>query len=193
MDDKSWLVVKAQAYGIAVYGALTVERLYVSLNMPNIAYESEETGEVYSSVAIQVHNHPKGILTVKDSDITVFQSGVVNAAWLDMTNSSLSFSAAEFVPGYASGIYIMNYGELTEPEALIKLKSSNITFTHDIAISFAVSLEDGTEYYVNTGMEGSEILSAYPSLEALLEDIAADGYGGMIEKDSYSSFEILTR
>ncbi len=189
VDGKSWLVVKGQAYGIAVYGALTVESLNLSLYMPEIAYVSEETGEVYSSVAILVHNHPKGILTVKDSDIWVFQSGVVNVAWLDMTNSNLSFSAAEFVPGYASGIHMMNYRELSEPEALIKLKNSGITFTHDIAISFAVSLEDGTEYYVNTSLETTEISSAYSSLDALLADISTNGYSGMIDMDSYSSIE----
>ncbi len=192
VDDKGWLVAKGQAYGIAVYGALTVESLNLSIYMPEMAYVSEETGEVYSSIAILVHNHPKGIFTVKDSDIWVFQSGVINVAWLDMTNSTLSFSAPEFVPGYASGIDIMNYGVMTEPEALIKLKNSNITFTHDIAIAFAVSLEDGTEYYVNTSLDQHEIMSAYPSLEALLADVSADGYSGMIDMDSYSSIVTLT-
>ncbi len=188
-NDSSWLMVTAQAYGISVYGVLTVESLNLSLAMPQIAYVSEETGEVYSSVAIQVHNHPKGIFRVIDSDIWVFQSGVVNVAWLDMTNSTLSFSAAEFVPGYASGIDMMNYGGLTEAEALIKLKNSNITFTHDIAIAFAVSLEDGTEYYVNTSLDQHEIMSAYSSLDAFLADVAANGYSGMIDMDSYSSIE----
>ncbi len=187
VDDKSWLMAKSEACGISVYGALTVERLNLNVLMPQMSYDSQ--GTLYSSVAIRVHNHPKGILTVKDSDITVFQSGVVNVAWLDMTNSNLSFSAPEFVPGYASGIDIMNYRELSEPEALIKLKNSNITFTHDIAIAFAVSFEDGTEYYVNTSLETTEISSAYSSLDALLADISTKGYSGMIDMDSYSSIE----
>ncbi len=187
VDDKSWLMAKSEACGISVYGALTVESLNLNVLMPQMSYDSQ--GTVYSSVAIQVHNHPKGILTVKDSDITVFQSGVVNVAWLDMTNSNLNFSAAEFVPGYASGIDIMNYGKLSEPEALITLKNSGITFTHDIAIAFAVSLEDGTEYYVNSSLEITEISSAYSSLDALLADISTKGYSGMIDIDSYSSIE----
>ncbi len=182
----SKLTVVGQAYGIAVYGALTVDSLDIDITMPTAAYTDPETGYAYDAVALQVHNHPKGILTVIGSDITV-NGGVVNAAWLDMTSSNLKFTAKRFVPGYSSGLHIMNYSVLTEKEALITLANSHISFTHDIAIALAVSLEDGTEYYVNTSLDEHAILSAYASLEAFLADVSDKGYDGMISLDGNSS------
>ncbi len=188
IDESSQLIITGQVYGIAVYGALTVNDLDITVDMPMAFTEDQETGEVYGAVALQVHNHPKGILTVDDSDITV-NGGVVNVAWLNMTNSNLIFEAKEFVPGYSSGIDIMNYNAMTNPESLIVLQDSHISFTHDIAIAFAVSLTDGTEYYVNTSLEKSEISAAYPSLDAFLADVAVNGYSGMVEMDDSSSIE----
>ncbi len=188
IDESSQLMITGQVYGIAVYGALTVNDLDISINMPMANYADPETGIVYGAVALQVHNHPKGILTVRDADISV-NGGVVNVAWLNMTNSNLIFEAKEFVPGYSSGIDIMNYNAMTNPESLIVLQDSHISFTHDIAIAFAVSLTDGTEYYVNTSLEKSEISAAYPSLDAFLADVAVNGYSGMVEMDDNSSIE----
>ncbi len=188
VSSDSRLTVIGQGYGIAVYGALTVQSLDVNINMPTAFMKDPETGMVYGAVALQVHNHPKGILTVNDSDI-VINGGVVNAAWLNMTNSHLTFTAEEFVPGYSDGLFIMNYSAMTDREALIVLKNSHIVFTHDIAIAFAVSLEDGTEYYVNTSLEKAEIPATYPSLDALLADVAVKGYSGMVEIDGNSSIE----
>ncbi len=185
VDGESKLIINGQAYGIAVYGALTVNDLDLQVDMPIYSYVDPEFG-AYAVVAIQVHNHPKGIFTVTNSDIVV-SNGVVNAAWLDMTNSNLTFTAKEFVSGYASGLDIMNYYTLTGQEPLLTLKNSHITFTHDIAISFAVSLTDGTEYYVNTSLDEHAILATYPSLEALLADISAKGYSEMVVMDEDSS------
>ncbi len=185
VNSSARLIVNGGAYGIAVYGALTLEGLEVELNMPS--YNDPTTGELYAGVALQVHNHPKGILTVEDSDIVV-NGGVVNAAWLVMTNSDLTFTKETFVPGYSSGLDIMNYAQLTEREALIVLKSSNISFAHGIAIAFAVSVNDDT-FYVNTSMDKSAILSAYPTLDALLADVNAKAYSGMITVDADSSIK----
>ncbi len=185
VDGESKLIINGQAYGIAVYGTLTVKDLDLQVDMPTSSYVDPEFG-AYAVVAIQVHNHPEGIFTVTNSDIVV-SNGVVNAAWLDMTNSNLTFSAAVFTPGYATGLDIMNYNAITEQEPLLTLKNSHIAFTHDIAISFAVSLTDGTEYYVNTSLDEHAILAAYPSLEAFLADVAAKGYSEMIVMDETSS------
>ncbi len=188
------LIVNAKAYGIAVYGALTVDNVTVELNMPSTSYTDPEEGWVYDVVALQVHNHPKGILTVTDAYIDI-NGGVVNVAWLDMTNSELNFLTEEFVPGtYSSGLNIMNYYELTGPETLINLNSSYIFFKHDIAISIIVSLPgddpydsgDDIYYMVNTSLEEHVFISSYSSLREFLDDVAENGYSDMIVMDDAS-------
>ncbi len=185
-DTNSKLIVDAQAYGIAVYGALTIEQLDVEIHMPEELYVDSSTGLAYSGVALQVHNHPEGILTVTNADIVV-NSGVVNVAWLYMTNSHLIFTAEEFMPGYSSGLDIMNYYQLVETEALIVLTNSHISFARDIVISISVSLTDDTYYYVNTDIESVGFLSTYPSLDAFIADVDRHAYSGILAMDSSSS------
>ncbi len=191
------LIVNGQAYGIAVYGALTVDNLNLTINMPTDNYTDSEEGWVYDIVALQVHNHPRGILTATDADI-IISSGVVNVAWLDMTGSELLFTAKNFVPGtYTSGLHIMNYYELTGPEPLILLSNSRIAFNHEIAISIIVSLPgddpydsgDDIYYMVNTSLEEHIFISSYVSLRDFLADVDSHGYSGMVKMDDRSTIE----
>ncbi len=196
VSSNSKLIVNGQAYGIAVYGALTVDNLQLTIHMPTTNYTDPEEGWVYDVVALQVHNHPKGILTVTGNSNIVINGGVVNVAWLDMTDSEMLFGAKEFVPGtYCSGLHIMNYYELTGPETLIKLTNSRIAFNHEIAISIVVSLpgenpddsSDDVFYMVNTSLEEPVIMTSYVSLDDFLADVAANGYSEMVELDADSS------
>ncbi len=196
-NEKSWLMVTGQAYGIAVYGALTVDSVDINIYMPTTNYTDPDEGWVYDMVALQVHNHPKGILTVNDSTIAA-SGGVVNVAWLDMTDSELIFRTQEFVPGtYNSGLHIMNYYALTEPETLIQLTNSHITFDPDIAISIIASLpgedpndsSDDVYYMINTSIEDYGFISSYQSLRDFLADVDAHGYSGMVVMDGKSSIE----
>ncbi len=194
VNEQSKLIINGQAYGIAVYGALTVDKLDVEINMPDIP---DNTGSEYAyhMVALQVHNHPKGVLTVTNSDIIV-NGGLVNVAWLKMTDSNLTLTAEKFVANsYASGLYIMNYSELVDREALIVLTNSHISFAHDIAIAIAASVNDGsldsilddTLYLVNVGINNEGVVSTYSSLEAFFADVNTNGYVGMVMIDGKSS------
>ncbi len=181
------LRVNVQGYGIAVYGALTVDNLSVELEGPATAYKDPETGWTYDAVVLQVHNHPRGILTVNNSEITV-KSGVVNAAWLDMTNSEMVFRGVAELPGYSHGLHIMNYYEMTSPETLITLKNSDILFRDGITVSVEASLADGeTFYYINTSEEKSGFLRSYKSWRDFMNDAEAYGYSGMVSIDENSS------
>ncbi len=189
VNGSSKLYVEAYGYGIAAYGKLNIENLRLEISMPMADAKDPETGMIYGAVALQVHNHPKGILTVVNSDITV-NGGVVNAAWLEMISSNLTFTAEKFIPGYSHGIFMMNYYEMTELEPLIVLKASRISFKHGIAIAVAASTADGDKtYFVNTSMNTNGLLETYPSVDAFIAEANAKGYGRIIDMDGASSIE----
>ncbi len=191
VNNNAELRVNVQGYGIAVYGALTIDDLPVELAGPETVYKDPETGWTYDAIVLQVHNHPRGVLTVKDSDITVY-SGVVNAAWLYMTNSEMEFRGKMELPGYSHGLHIMNYHEMTTPETLIKLEKSHIIFRDGITVSVEASLADGeTFYYINTSEEKSGFLRSYKSWGAFMNDAEAYGYSGMVSIDESSGIYLL--
>ncbi len=189
-DESSKLIINSRQYGIAVYGRLTIENLDMDLTV--IPPEEDIGLEYATAAAIQVHDSgTPGILTVVDSDITVHK-GVVNAAQLAMTNSTLTFTDETFTPGHIGGLYMMNYryfGDyIIETDAIIILTSSKIFFEHDIAIALSVTMDDSS-YYINTDIDAYGILSTYPSLDAFLADVEAHGYSGMVVIDTASTIE----